>query len=90
MGQKLAVDYHQGWNDPAAGSNHRAIQNAEEYVAKLVQIVIENLPEATAVVGPTSLFSVDGVYCLIPEHGECCRQQTLGRNNLPVREVIMH
>ena len=88
--QKLSVDYHQGWNDPTARSNHWAIQNAEEYVAKLVQIVIKNLSKATAVIGPTSLFPIDSIYCLIPENGKCGCQKTLGWYYFSIRKVILH
>lgn len=59
-------------------------------MAKLVQIVIKNLPEAATVIGLTSLFTVNSIYGLVPKDGECSRQETLRRNDLSICVIVLH
>ena len=59
--QQLSTRNKDNGPEPSTRPRHRNALNQEEYVAKLIQIMIEQLAQTTAIICPSSLLAVDGI-----------------------------
>ena len=68
MRQQLAINNHENWKESISESQESTIDNAKENMAKLIEVVIKDLAQRTAIVCLSSLFSIDCVQCLVPKY----------------------
>ena len=59
--EQLSVHHHEDDREIGASSHQSESLNEEEHMAELIEVVVQQLAEWAAVIGPASLLPVDGV-----------------------------